>query len=416
MEKLQIDAEMTVFDVTERYPATVQVLVDAGFPKMRDPDRRRSQGRALKLGAAAKLRRMAPQELIDRLLAAARSEAEAQDVTLTRGSEVDLLPAGDVRLSGLLPCPVRIPILEHVSELAGRMRQQQGLELGWSLAAAAVGADGLTAQLARAKEEQDLPEIFVSAGFESFFDHRALRRFKDRFVDLAPNEVNPDFEGLGLRDPEGHFTLLGVVPAVFLVNGPQLGDDPEPRSWEDLLSERFAGRVALPVSDFDLFNGMLLSLHSRFGERGIADLARSMVASMHPSQTVGRFAGKSEVQPAVSIVPYFFSRMTMGAKTVRVVWPEDGAIVCPIFMLVRKSALPAARPVADLLLSREVGEVLAHRGLFPVLHPEVDNRLPEGARFAWLGWDYIQQHDLGELIPRLNELFQQGLAAQEASA
>lgn len=404
----QIEAQMTVLDVTERYPATIEVLARRGFPRLRQRDQRQKLGKALTIRAAAKLRRIEEAELIGELRRAATEAGAGADVTLEQaGQQVVLRPGGDVQLSGLLPCPVRLPLIEAVDRLAGELQRERGLSLGYSLAAASVGADALTAELTRAASAEDLPEVFVSAGFESFFDHRAVRRFKSAgaFVDLAPAGENPDFAGLGLRDPEGHYSILGVVPAVFLQNGAVLGDEPPPRSWEELLSERFRGRVALPVSDFDLMNGMLLTLYQRFGDEGVRRLARAMVTALHPSQAVGRFAGRQNQQAAISIVPYFFSRMTLGSQAIRVIWPEDGAIVCPIIMLTRADALERSRPVAELLLSREVGEILAHRGLFPVLHPEVDNRLPEGASFRWLGWPFMAEHDLGELIPRLNRLF-----------
>jgi ABC-type Fe3+ transport system substrate-binding protein len=407
MQAVEIAPEMTIFEITERYPQTIQVFVDNGFPKMGDPEKRRAQGKALTIRAAASIRKLDLAQLVQRLTAAVETEAERVDLTLSETNEMTLLPPGDLRVSGLLPCPVRIPILEALGELARTMKQEQQVSLGWSLSAASVGADGLNHEIARIKDQADLPEVFVSAGFESFFDRKNLHRFKDQgvFVDVAPPGQNDAFGDLALRDPEGHFTILGVVPAVFLVNQNQLGNDPAPRTWEALLHPRFQRRVALPVGDFDLFNGILLNLYRTMGESAIRDLARNMLVSLHPSQTVGRFSGRAPQQPAVSIIPYFFSKMTMKSQTLRVVWPEDGAIISPIFMLVRRDAQSLAEPLTRLLLSREVGEILAHRGLFPVLSPEVDNRLPPGSRFQWLGWDFIQGHDLGQLIPHLDQVF-----------
>ena len=94
-----------------------------------------------------------------------------------------------------------------------------------------------------------------------------------------------------------------------------------------------------------------------------------------------------------------------GAKATPPVWPEDGAIISPIFMLTRRSAPAEAHRLAEFFASREVGEILSHRGLFPSCHPEVVNQVPESAPLMWLGWDFIKQHDLGELIPRVNDIF-----------
>jgi ABC-type Fe3+ transport system substrate-binding protein len=202
--------------------------------------------------------------------------------------------------------------------------------------------------------------------------------------------------------------MLGVVPAVFLVDHHQLGDaEQAPRSWRDLLTDRFAGRIALPVGDFDLFNGILLTLWKHFGDDAITALGRSLKQSLHPSQTTGRFAPGKGRGPAVSVIPYFFSRMAELNPAAEIVWPREGAIISPIFMLVRKTAPAAALRIADFFNSRQVGEILAHKGLFPSCHPEVENRVPDGARFLWFGWDQIRAHDLGELIPRLGAAFTQ---------
>lgn len=403
-----LEPSATLYEITERYPATLPVLIESGFAKLADPELRARQGKALTLAAAAKLKRLSIEALTKRLDEAVRGDLQRQDPTLARESrELTLDPPGDLRLSGLLPCPVRLPILEAVEGLAQTLRQEDGTELGSSLAAAAVGADDLLAQLANIEDETQLPDVFVSAGFETFFDHRTLERFKDVgvFTDVAPAGVQKSFGDLPLRDPDGHFTLIAVVPAVFVINHTVLGGADAPRSFEELLEPRFAQKVALPVGDFDLFNALLLQLQERYGAGAVDALATNMIAALHPSQTVGRFAGKQQARPAISVVPWFFSRMTFGTKHMETVWPADGAILSPIFALVRKNGHRHARRVGELFASKAIGEVLAHKGLFPALHPEVDNRLPPEASFQWLGWDFIREHDLGTLLPEVRGRF-----------
>lgn len=424
-----IQPSMTVYEITEQHPATIEVFAESGFPKLRDPELRRAQGRALTVEAAAKLKKLDLEALLGKLRAAASAEAAGQgDVTLgaDAGAELRLLPEGDLRVSGLLPCPVRLPILEALQREKDRLEREHHLRVGCSLAAAAVGGDALNAAITAAESEADLPEIFISAGFESFFDRRTLRRFKDQgvFVDVAPPGQNRVFGEPGgaqrvylagggrqghpeqeLRDPDHHFTMLGLVPAVFLVNKNLLGSDPAPRTWEDVLHPRFKDRLALPVGDFDLFNGLLLTLAARYGDSAVEALAQNMLASRHPAETVGRFSSRQAAQPAVSIIPYFFSKMTMKSQVLYVTWPEDGAVTSPIFMLVKKSAMPLSGELARVFLSKQVGELIAQRGLMPVLNPEVENKVPDGARFIWLGWERVRELDLGQEIPRLEALF-----------
>ncbi len=87
------------------------------------------------------------------------------------------------------------------------------------------------------------------------------------------------------------------------------------------------------------------------------------------------------------------------------VWPKDGAIVSPIFMLAKRQRAEELQPVIDFFASRQVGETLAHTGLFPSLHPEVDNRLAPDTPLMWLGWDKIMAKDLSAEIKACHALF-----------
>jgi ABC-type Fe3+ transport system substrate-binding protein len=89
----------------------------------------------------------------------------------------------------------------------------------------------------------------------------------------------------------------------------------------------------------------------------------------------------------------------------KAIWPKDGAIVSPIFMLAKKELEKELKPVVDFFASKQVGETLAHNGLFPSLHPNVDNRLPDNTPLMWLGWDKIMSTDLTKQIYRLEKLF-----------
>ena len=345
-------------------------------------------------------------------MAAVESGRASEDITLQMADDSRMFPSeGDIKVAGLLPCPVRIPLLEAFETVKTEVSERHGISVGHKLAAASVGMDVVEKEMARIRTREDLPHIFLSAGFESFFDHKNMARFKDAgvFTDRSDETVNADFAGLDLKDPDGHFAMIGVVPAIFLVDKQQLADGEEvPRTWADLLSPRMEKRIALPVGDFDLFNGILLTLWKHFGDDGVRALSRNLMKSLHPSQAAGRFkASKGEV-PAVSVIPYFFSRMAKMNPQVEVVWPGDGAIISPIFMLEQTDAPEGTRELGDFFLSTAAGEVLSHRGLFPSLHPDVVNELPDPAPWMWLGWDFIREHDLGERIPRMLEIFREG--------
>jgi ABC-type Fe3+ transport system substrate-binding protein len=100
-------------------------------------------------------------------------------------------------------------------------------------------------------------------------------------------------------------------------------------------------------------------------------------------------------------------------KSLEVVWPEDGAIISPIFMLAKADKRDKLQPIADFLASREVGETLTNRGLFPALNPEVENQLPESHPWQWVGWEYLYSHDIAEQIRYTVGLFEAAMEADE---
>lgn len=407
---LGINPAMTLFEVTERYPATIAALVANGFEHVGDATKRITHGKMVTLDQAARMKGKDTAALISLLQGAVAQAATAPDLTLEMADQEGIFPTGgDVRVAGLLPCPVRIPLLEACDAVCRKVTAETGRTVAVNLAAASVGADVLDRALQSIHGVGDLPDIFLSAGFEAFFDRRNMARFRDKgvFSDRSWTGRNPLFADYDLEDPHGHYTMLAVVPAVFLVDRTRLGEGEEaPRSWAELLDERFTDRLALPVGDFDLFNGILLTIWKLFGDEGVAALSRNLQQGMHPSQVAGRFAPRTGDGPTVSVIPYFFSRMAGFNPDAEIVWPAEGAIVSPIFMLTKTEAEPAARKVAEFFASRAAGEILAHRGLFPSCHPGVENRVPDPAPFLWLGWDFILEHDLGELIPRVNSVFE----------
>ena len=126
---------------------------------------------------------------------------------------------------------------------------------------------------------------------------------------------------------------------------------------------------------------------------------------MHPSEMVNKKIEK----PAVSIIPFFFTKVNRDIVNTRYIWPEDGSIISPVFMLVKRENIEVTGEIAKFFYSREVGRVFAVNGLFPSLNPEVNNVLPDNAGFKWLGWDYIYSNDVSELVKKVESIFKESV-------
>ncbi len=400
-----INSDATLFDITETHPETIPVFTSNGFPHMADKTKRESFARTISLRSALLLKQMDLDAYIRLLEEAVNRRNDSADITLGEApSDID---ETNLKVVGLLPCPVRLPLMERWNDFL-KQRTEEGLEpVNHELKAASMGLEWVEENLDGVQNDLELPDLFISAGFDMFFDKKKIGRFREKgaFTDISGYEkFNTDFDGLNIKDPEGQYSIISVVPAVFLVNTDELNGRPVPETWEDILSPIYEKNVSLPVGDFDLFNGILLNIHKKYGDEGVRALGRSLLESMHPSQMV-KSERKKQDKPAVTIMPYFFTKMVKEGSSLKAIWPKDGAIISPIFMLAKTAEKERLQPVVDFFASREIGDVLANQGLFPSTHPEVDNHLKGDSQFMWLGWDYISANDLSELIAHCEVLF-----------
>lgn len=401
MERM-INDNMTILELVDKYPTLLEVIVSNGFPQFEDRKILETAGKFLKLSTALKNKGYNVETFLTLLEEKINSDKNYQTYTKTEKNN-------DINIIGLLPCPVRIPLQERFATFIEDYEKKTGLKVNYKFEAASIGLDYLREHVLSIEEVDKLPDIFISAGFEAFFDKRSLGKFKDKkiFIDLTDSEVNKKFKDLGIKDPNGDYSIISLVVAVFMVNKKELGDLPVPRSWSDILKSEYRQKVALPVGDFDLFNGILLNIYKDFGVDGVKSIAKSLLRSMHPSQMVKNANMRTVEKPAITIMPYFFTRMVRDIGSIEVVWPEDGAIVAPVFMLVKRSKKDILTPIAQYISGKEVGEILSHKGLFPSLNKDVENIVPEDARFKWLGWDFIYEHDINDLILELNKIFEE---------
>ncbi len=399
------DENTTLWDITSSYPETIPVFVSNGFPLMQHEKQREKFAKSITLETALMLKQLDVETFSKLLREAIEQDDSSVDVTLANTEK--FVGGEGLSVVGLLPCPVRIPLLERFNDFVKQYSSTSRVEVNHELKAASMGLEWVENNIRGVTDASDLPDLFISAGFDMFFDEKMIGKFKRQgvFKDTTTLEkFNTLFDGLDLKDPAGHYAMIGVVPAVFLVNRDELDGREIPRTWEDIMKPEFENRVSLPVGDFDLFNGILLNIHKHYGEQGVTKLGRSLLQSMHPSQMVKSDRLKTK-KPIVTIMPYFFTKVVKEGGPMAAVWPEDGAIISPIFMLVKKQKIETLQPVVDFFASVEVGKILSHSGLFPSVHPDLDNHISPDNKFMWLGWDYIYSNDISALITKCEALF-----------
>jgi len=421
----KINLDDTVFNITEAHPQIISYLVQKGFTPLANPVMRKLMGSKISLKKALLSKKLDVQtceaELNALIETAHLTEQADSSLKKLRSDPFAHLSDGRqcINIQGILPCPVRIPLLEAFEALYTSYTEthadeikKAGYTFSYDLRSANLGIDWLADAF---KDESTVPDLVLSTGFDLFFDKTRMTPYtqKDMFYCPVPH-MNADFcnESIDLRDADNVYAVIGVVPALMAVNKAALNGRPMPKRWSDLFTKEFENTLALPFKDLDLFNALLLNVYKLFGDEGIQKLAKACTSFLHPAQMVKEHRSSEENEPAVYIAPYFFSTMIRGDSPLSVVWPEDGAVLAPIFMIAKKATYEKTKAFTEFFLSKEAGTVLSQNGYFPSTNPDVDNKLSKDKKFLWIGWDFLKQNDIGALLKKLNADFEKELAAK----
>ncbi|AVQ16316.1 ABC transporter substrate-binding protein [Fusobacterium gonidiaformans] len=395
---MYINLSMNIREIITKYPETKAVFENQGIQGLED-EKVLQLLEAYPLSKIMELKKVDSKAFLSRLEESIKTNRETSDITMKKEEKKE----NGLSLLGLLPCPVRIPLLEGFQNF---LQNHPDVEVNYELKAASSGLDWLKKDVIEANHVDQLADMFLSAGFDLFFDNKWMGKWKAEgiFEDMTGlTHYNTDFENenISLKDPKGDYSMIGVVPAIFLVNKNALGNRKAPESWQDILSEEFENSISLPIADFDLFNSILVHIYKLYGQEGVEKLGKSLLSNLHPAQMV------DAKEPAITIMPFFFSKMIKENGPMQVVWPKEGAIISPIFMLTKKHRKEELKPIVNFMGGKEVGTIISHQGLFPSIHPEVENPT-SGKPFVWIGWDFIYSHDMGQLLQDCESWFMKG--------
>jgi len=393
--------DLTVREVIDRHPETMPVFVANGLAMFADETVRTTVGAALRLRTALSAAQINA-DLFGSQLEDALAVTGPHD-----GHPHPCASAGALNLFALLPCPLKVPLEEAFNGFLATLAPEQRDRLTFCIEGNANNQIDYADYADHFETPDDMPDIVITPGFNSFFHPRFVERFikTGTFVSADTFSGDRHLAAMGITDPDGHYTMLAMNLLVLVVDHARLGDRPVPQSWEDLLDPIYAKSIAIRGNrDGTFCETLLVSLYKDFGSDGLAQLGRNVAWGWHPSQMVKSAGSGREDTPAISVMPLFFANNIKNRDRVSIIWPTDGALVSPVTMLIKKDKYGELRPLINFLTGPEVAAICAGAA-FPALHPDVDNRLPDSATFKWIGWEYVKNNDLKELIAATNESF-----------
>ena len=318
-------------------------------------------------------------------------------------------PAGLIReqhnlhFAAMLPCGLRNPFKEYFESLILDNAGQFGA-LNYLIEGNVNHELSYYPLLDGIKDENELPDIIMASDVNNFFHRPFIERFvnKGLFSAYTPHQPNPYLEKAGYADPAGNFTMFTANMLVMVIDTIRLGDRSMPCSWEDILDPCFENEIIMRGEEDFFCNAVMLPFYKDKGMDAIGILARNIKSGLHPAEMVKLAGTDKEEGGTIYIMPYFFAKRIKNKNTV-IVWPHDGAIASPVFMLIKTKKIMEHRALLEFIFSKNTGEMLTAR-YFPSTHSVVSHDdFPQPVK--WLGWDFLNNHDIGKLKAGIRETF-----------
>ena len=393
-----IHENMTIQELITVQPKALALLKQNGLEKFEAPEVRNSLGSILKLRSALKLAHIDPEKFLHAIRQLETQQAESDSFTEDYSQQQRLT------LLGLLPCGMKMPFKRKIDEYIATLDTDMEIH---SLIEGNVNHElSYYPYIETLSSIEELPDVIISSDINSFFHHAFIEKFVDNgcFEAFELETHNPDFTETDYPDPRRAFTMLSANILLIVENTTKSVGYALPTCWDDLLKPEYENSVTMRGQNDFFCSGVLLPFYQKHGESAIYAMARTVKKGLHPAEMIKEIERQAETATPFYIMPKFFADRLKDQRQFKIIYPSDGAIISPVFMLIKKDRKDVAKLLADFVVGREMSQFCADAG-FPALRADVDNHLPEDCTLSWMGWDFLNHEDPKVVKKRISTIF-----------
>ncbi len=159
-----------------------------------------------------------------------------------------------------------------------------------------------------------------------------------------------------LAEPGNLWTAANVHLVTAMINRKQLGGNPEPKVWKDMLDPRWKGKIIIadPANSSTAYT-ILWGFKQMLGAQALRQLANNIVVTS-AAATVLRAVAQGEYSVGLTFESNAYAYVSGGQKEIKLLYPEDGTFSTPEFLVLAKNAPngAVARRAFDHIISKEV--------------------------------------------------------------
>ncbi|PJC86672.1 hypothetical protein CSW98_06675 [Vibrio sp. HA2012] len=213
------------------------------------------------------------------------------------------------------------------------------------------------------QEYEELPDVLITLRPEYHWNKDVIVN-SSAFEHDYQYEISRELQGKKVLDKSWVLKPLFIMPLVILYH--QDLESP-PCSWNDLLDERFKGKI---VTTDDSTSPAVLLKHffmQTKGERG-KEFVESIDFSGVPIDVNRAVSDKIY---DIGILPLSFAMFSKNNEA-RVCWPEEGALYLTQVMLLKNGFSEDARKIAHYLTSDEAQKLFSTSAGFVPVRPDIE--------------------------------------------
>lgn len=238
-----------------------------------------------------------------------------------------------------------------------------------------------------------LPDMAIAHGTD--FANLNQEQLEETLLPLPGRfPLDAGLEAEGLRHPAGLLHPVFLIPFVIVCNSSMLSPGQRPVGWQDLLEDRWRGRVCFPGRDTPITQAVTAYLRGHHPGR-FPEFASRLSFLNSPVEVI-KAVGEGSFP--LGIANLGFARMLSGQQ-VSLVWPEEGAVCSPLVLAYFRPAVPGLQELGELLFRPGLQDMAARQGFIPVKAGRLGLKDIPGAgdNLAWPGWEaYLDQLRAGD--------------------
>lgn len=248
----------------------------------------------------------------------------------------------------------------------------------------------------------NLPDIFITADFNSIYHPHFMKLLNKDCFESVHMPVNSMYENIAYSHPDELMTMLPPNLLVIVADKRKFAPNNFPTSWSDLLRPELKQQLVLRGDNSFFCNALFFPYIKDYGYESVSQLGQNTRYGLHPSEMVKQINMDRTEGIAAYVMPYSFYLKIRKTEHFKLVWPNEGAIVSPVQMLIKKGLYEKWKAEIDFITGLKMSSAMIDTG-FPATHPSIENKTPHSLN--WLGWEFIYNNDMQAVKNKAQKVF-----------